>query len=67
MTIPNNSNFKETHRPQVFVKEFRERQHTFQIHKNVTGDIIYIAHKMKFSIKDFFRKCDQIRSFLWIW
>ena len=25
------------------------------------------AQKMKFSIKDLFRKCDQIRSFLWIW
>ena len=25
-----------------------------------------IAQKMKFSIKDFFRKCDQIRRFLWI-
>ena len=23
--------------------------------------------KMKFSITDFFSKCDQIRSFLWIW
>ena len=23
--------------------------------------------KMKFSIKDLFSKCDQIRSFLWIW
>ena len=22
---------------------------------------------MKFSIKDLFCKCDQIRSFLWIW
>ena len=22
---------------------------------------------MKFSIKDFFSKCNQIRSFLWIW
>ena len=22
---------------------------------------------MKFSVKDFFNKCDQIRSFLWIW
>ena len=22
---------------------------------------------MKFSIKDFFSKCDQVRSFLWIW
>ena len=25
------------------------------------------AQKMKFSIKDFFRKCDQIRSFLGMW
>ena len=24
----------------------------------------YIAQKMKFSVKDFFSKCDQIRSFL---
>ena len=27
----------------------------------------YTAQKMKFSIKDFFSKYDQIRSFLWIW
>ena len=27
----------------------------------------YTAQKMKFSIKDFFSKCDQIRSFLCIW
>ena len=27
----------------------------------------YIAQKMKFSIKDFFSKCDQICSFLRIW
>ena len=25
------------------------------------------AQKMKFSIKDFFSECDQIRSFLLIW
>ena len=28
---------------------------------------IYTAQKMKFSIKDFCSKCDQIRSFLRIW
>ena len=28
---------------------------------------MYTAQKMKFSIKDFFSKCDQIRSFLQIW
>ena len=27
----------------------------------------YITQKMKFSIKDFSSKSDQIRSFLWIW
>ena len=27
----------------------------------------YTTQKMKFSIKDFFSKCDQIRSFLRIW
>ena len=27
----------------------------------------FIAQKMKFSIKDFFSYCDQIRSFLRIW
>ena len=25
------------------------------------------AQKMKFSIKDFSSKCDQIHNFLWIW
>ena len=25
------------------------------------------AQKLKFSVKDFFSKCDQIRSFLRIW
>ena len=28
---------------------------------------IFTAQKKKFSIKDFFSKCDQIRSFLSIW
>ena len=30
-----------------------------------TGE--FAAQKIKFSIKDFFSKCDQIRSFLCIW
>ena len=29
--------------------------------------IIYTARKIKFSIKDFFSKCDNIRSVLRIW
>ena len=30
-------------------------------------NITVTAQKMQFSIKDFFSKCDQIRSFLPIW
>ena len=33
---------------------------TDEVHKKRT------AQKMKFSVKDFFSKYDQIRSFLWI-
>ena len=29
--------------------------------------LIIPAQKLKFSIKDFFSKCDQIRRKLWIW
>ena len=28
---------------------------------------LHIAQNMKFSINNFFRKCDQVRSFLRIW
>ena len=35
--------------------------------KEFQGTFSFTAHKMKFSIKDFFSKCDQIRSFLRIW
>ena len=28
---------------------------------------VFAAQKMKFSIKDFFSKCDQIRSYQGIW
>ena len=39
---------------------------TFEINC-LSSRISDIAQKMKFSIKDFFDKCDQIRSFLRIW
>ena len=29
--------------------------------------VYHTAPKLKFSIRDFFSKCDQIHSFLWIW
>ena len=34
---------------------------------NDATDLRGTAQKMKFSIKDFFRKCNQIRSFQRIW
>ena len=33
----------------------------------IINAVSYTAQKMKFSIQDFFSKCDQIRSFLRIW
>ena len=33
----------------------------------ISYDFLYTAQKNKFSIKDLFSKCDQIRSFLRIW
>ena len=46
-----------------------ERKHT-KLEKSRLGMPIsskWTAQKMKFSIKDFFSKCDQIRSFQRIW
>ena len=34
---------------------------------NPLTQVYVTAQKMKFSIKDFFGKCDEIRSFLRIW
>ena len=39
----------------------------FGKHFSLNAIIKYTAQEMKFSIKDFFSKCDQIRSFLRIW
>ena len=35
--------------------------------ENIFADKLHTAQKMKFPIKDFFSKCDQIHSFLRIW
>ena len=34
---------------------------------NLLFECLYIAQKVKFSIKDFFSECDQIRRKMWIW
>ena len=43
--------------------------HIYYIQKALNHDLLANEHciKMKFSIKDFFSKCDQIRIFLRIW
>ena len=43
------------------------KQQLFHQSKSLTVFVTNTAQKMKFSIKDFFSKCDQIRSFLRIW
>ena len=51
------------HETLVKIKEIR-----FEASKMVAiGSMVFTAQKIKFSIKDFFSKCDQIRRFLWIW
>ena len=42
-----------------------ETNFTWIIYDNIRKN--NTVQKMKFSIKDFFSKCDQIRSFLRIW
>ena len=42
-------------------------QQLFQQYHNWRQNSMYTAQKMKFSIKDFFSKCDKIRIFLRIW
>ena len=41
-----------------------EITHWGSVEKKICLEKSIIAQKMKFSIKDFFSKCDQIRSFL---
>ena len=49
--------------------KFQKLNSTFASLKGKLRKLRKILHstKMKFPIKDFFSKCDQIRSFLWIW
>ena len=49
--------------------KFQKLNSTFASLKGKLRKLRKILHstKMKFPIKDFFSKCDQIRSLLWIW
>ena len=56
--------------PEVFATFLNHLNYLFQIleiWRFFIFIIIFIAKKMKFSIKDFCSKCDQIPSFLRIW
>ena len=48
-------------------KSFFVLEFVVNIHSISGCKVYYIAQKMRFSIKDFFSKCDQVRSFLLIW
>ena len=48
-----------------FKLEFKKANVIFEI--SILEFVKITAHKMKFSIKSFFSKCAQIRSFLGIW
>ena len=52
---------------QVLVQKLLKTLYNNVMNHKVSDDVILTAQKMKFSIMDFFSKCDQIRSFLWIW
>ena len=43
------------------------RQYAYILETKIQASSNFIARKMKFSIKDFFSKCDQVRSSLRIW
>ena len=52
---------------QNFGSKNLRRSNFFWFRNENTALIVSTAQKMKFSIKDFFSKLDQICSFLWIW
>ena len=51
----------------VIIKRLEQQGQSYIKQKNLKRSSCHTAQKMKFSIKDFFSKCDHIRSILWIW
>ena len=63
---------EEGREPYFFISITSSRSQTLRylfpfMHLRCPGCLLHTAQKMKFCIKDFFSKCDQIPSFLWIW
>ena len=50
-----------------FYMKYKTRLKRVSIRKSKIFLFLDTALKMKFSINDIISKCDQIRSFLWIW
>ena len=67
--LPNNSGswFLWLTNQQLFIIRKRIDIWCILFWKKISSLLMGIAQKLKFSIKDFFRKCDKIFSFLRIW
>ena len=57
---------------EVFLRKYSTAKELLILAKKALSEMLdrvlnTLHNKMKFSIKDFFSKCDQIRSFLRIW
>ena len=51
----------------MFLRSVKEKSRLIRQGMSHTSQAAKASHKMKFSIKDVFSKCDQIRSLLQIW
>ena len=51
----------------MIIPEYRVRMHIVVHKEHFVKSTICTAQKMNLSIKDFVSKCNQIRTFVWIW
>ena len=51
----------------IVIQKLYFRKSKYKIYSDNQKTLCFTAKRMKFSIKDFFSECDQIRSFLRIW
>ena len=66
----NNWGTKQSYRKRVFINNWCKiyvKSRKLNLLDPFIKNSLSIAQKMMFSMKDFFSKCDQIRSFRWIW
>ena len=60
---------KVHHRPKIYLSALKRTLKKSIVSADLfrKEELTFTAQKMKFSINDFFSKCDQIRRFLRIW